>query len=321
MKNHIVFFSGGLSSFAVAHHLKLNYPSDNIVLYFTDTLWEDEDLYRFIDEASNKMKLPLLKHSTGIDPVQLMIKQHIIFNSRMGNCSSVLKMKVANDFLKKGITPPVESWINKQYLKTDNFVEDATLYFGITFDEFHRTRAISENWAPFPTEFPLCKTYLDYDELLALYGISKPRMYINGFTHNNCKGRCVKAGKGHYKLLYNEDRKTFDEIKTIEWLLSKYVAVYHAVRKWKDGDYYDQQIYLMSEHLLVENEQEMIRWHDSHYVYKPNLHFLGEDMDLHYPSIIKGTSLRSIKQGDAKNFKLDLFSEEIGGCGCFVEYA
>ena len=43
MRNHIIFFSGGKSSFAVADYVKEKYPEDNIVLYFTDTLWPDLD--------------------------------------------------------------------------------------------------------------------------------------------------------------------------------------------------------------------------------------------------------------------------------------
>lgn len=304
--NRIVFFSGGLSSFAVAHHLKANFPSDNILLYFTDTKWEDEDLYRFIDEVSDKLELPMLKHSSGINPVQLMIKQHIIFNSRMGNCSTILKMRVADQYLKKGIVPPIEEWRNKQYLKDENFIENATLYFGISFDEYHRTKAIKENWKPFEVEFPLCKIFYDFDELLKKYSIEKPQMYLKGFTHNNCKGRCVKAGKGHYKLLYNEDRDTFNEINAIEHQLSLYVGAWHTMK--------DEP---MAIHLLEENEQEMMKWHDSNYQYKPNLHFLQSE---NTPSILKQTSLKDINKLMSKKCQLDIF-DEIGGCGCFVDYS
>lgn len=317
--NRILFFSGGLSSFTVAHFLKTTFPEDNIVLYFTDTQWEDEDLYRFIREVSNKLELPLLIHSMGIDPVQLMIKQKILFNSRMGNCSSILKMKTASDFLKKRKVPKIEYWFNKQFLKNDNFIENATLYFGITFDEFHRTKAIKENWIPFEVEFPLCKMYFDYDELLKQYDIAKPRLYLKGFTHNNCKGRCVKAGRGHYKLLMNEDPATFNEINSIEHTLAKYVAAYHAVREWRNGDAYDRSIYQMGQHLLEENEVEMNKWHDSGYSYKPNLHFTI-DLDFKYPTFIKGTRLRDLKSAAQNKMKLDLFNDEIGGCGCFVDY-
>lgn len=311
MINRIVFFSGGLSSFAVAHNLKINYPKDNIVLYFTDTLWEDEDLYRFINEASDKLELPLLTHSMGIDPVMLMIKQRIIFNSRMGNCSAILKMKVAKDFIKKGIKPKIESWRNKQYLLNEAFTKDAVLYFGIDFTEIHRVKAIKENWLPYETEFPLIKTFMDFDELLDRYHIAKPRMYLKGFTHNNCKGRCVKAGKGHYKLLFNEDRETFNQIMMIEQTLSRYVGAYHQMRNESEGDYWK-----MAQHMLKENEKEMIKWHESGYQYRPWISFPTQE---NTPTILKSMSLRDINTQMNKNCKLDLF-EEIGGCGCFVEY-
>ena len=304
--NRLIFFSGGLSSFAVAHHLKTKYPEDNILLYFTDTLWEDEDLYRFIQDVSDKLELPMLIHSEGIDPVELMIKQRIIFNSRLGSCSAILKMKVASDYIKKGKIPPIEKWVNKQYLKDDNFLEDVVLYFGISFDEIHRTKAIAKNWLPFKVEFPLTKQYFDYDELLKLYGICKPRMYLKGFSHNNCKGRCVKAGKKHFRLLFNEDRDTFDEINHIEQTLQKYVGAYHANKT-------DES----KKDILLQNKEEMYKWHKSNYTYKPKLQLVSEnDMK---PTILKTMSLDEIRQQQENNNQFDLF-EEMGGCGCFVDY-
>lgn len=306
MENRILFFSGGLSSFSVAHHLKVNYPNDNIVLYFTDTLWEDEDLYRFIDEVSDKLKLPMLVHSMLTDPVELMIKQKILYNSRIGNCSTILKMKVASDFIKKDKKPRHEHWVNKEYLKDDNFKEDAVLYFGISFDEIHRTKAIKHNWLPFESEFPLTKMFYDYDELLKLYDIQKPRLYLKGFTHNNCKGRCVKAGKRHYRLLYNEDYETFIQLEEIERLLSDYVDTYHQLKK-------DDS----KKELLLNNQKEMMLWHDTQYTHKPKLYI--EKTKNRY-SFMKTTSLTEIKKEMESGMKLNLFDEDIGGCGCFVDY-
>ena len=306
MKNRIVMFSGGLSSFAVAHHLKIKYPNDNIVLYFTDTLWEDEDLYRFIDEVSDKLQLPLLKHSMGIDPVQLMIKQKIIYNSRMGNCSSILKMRTSANYIKRGKVPEIENWYNKKYLKNENFRKDAILYFGIAFDEFHRTKAIEKNWKPFNVEFPLCKMFFDYDELLSLYDIRKPNLYIKGFVHNNCKGRCVKAGKKHFKLLYKEDNKLFNEMVEIERVLGLYCDAWH-LNKNDESKMND----------LINNEQEMYKWHDSNYNYDPKLKWI--DQTTKKPSIIKNVYLKEIKEEMDNNGQIDLF-EEYGGCGCFVDY-
>ncbi len=141
MKNHVIFFSGGIASFEVAHYVKTNFPKDNILLYFTDTLWEDEDLYRFIDEVSDKLKLPLLYHSKGINPIQLMFKEAAVYNSRIGRCSTVLKIEVAMNFLKRGIEPAIVKWRNKQFLKQeimplqDSFIDNTTLYFGIGWEK------------------------------------------------------------------------------------------------------------------------------------------------------------------------------------------
>lgn len=298
----LVFFSGGLASFAVAHSIKDEKP----LLYFTDTMWEDEDLYRFIYEVSDKLKLPMLIHSMGIDPVELMIKQKIIFNSRMGNCSTILKMKVSADFLKKGKKPKVEKWYNKQYLQgLIDEVED--VYFGIGYDEFHRVAAIKKNWQPFNVKFPLVETMYNYDELLKLYDIRKPDMYIKGFTHNNCKGRCVKAGKKHFKLLYNEDRATFEQLEHIEKMLGIYVEAWHSNKndenKLKD---------------LKQNTEEMYKWHRSKYTYKPKLKHISDNPK---PTILKKDSLEDIRNQLEVKDQFDLFENEaVGGCGCFIDY-
>lgn len=302
MPKDVIFFSGGLSSFAVAHHIKDKKP----LLYFTDTHWEDEDLYRFIYEVSDKMKLPLLIHSYGIDPVQLMIKQRIIFNSRLGSCSAILKMKIASDYFKKGVVPPEVKWYNKQYLEEED-IDVERVYFGIGYDEFHRVGAIKKNWQPFDVKFPLVETMYDFDKLLKEYDIVKPRLYEMGFTHNNCKGRCVKAGKRHFKLLYNEDRATFEQLEHVEKMLGYYVEAWHS-NKHDESKLED----------LKRNEEEMIKWHSSGYTYKPDLRHTSSNKK---PTILKKDSLEDIRRSVEVKEQFDLFAEEeVGGCGCFIDY-
>jgi len=218
--NRIVFFSGGKSSFAVAHILITKYPNDNIILYFTDTCFEDADLYRFIIEVSNKLKLPLLIHSLGLTPLDLMKKDNFVYNSRIANCSKILKSKVAKKFLDKGIKPKIEKWHNKQYLKDDAFTNSPILYFGIDFTESHRRMAIQNNWQPYKVEFPLIDELIDYDLLFNLYDIKKPSLYQKGFTHNNCGGRCVKGGQGHWLNLLIKDYGRFEQMRDFEIYLS-----------------------------------------------------------------------------------------------------
>ncbi|MFY0521066.1 phosphoadenosine phosphosulfate reductase family protein [Lysinibacillus sp. UGB7] len=239
MNNHVIFFSGGIASFEVAHYVKTNYPKDNILLYFTDTLWEDEDLYRFIYEVSDKLELPLLYHSRGINPIQLMFKEATVFNSRIGRCSTVLKMEVALNYFKRGLKPKIFKYRNKNYLKQeidplhDSFISKTILYFGIGWEEEHRKRKIALNWQPYEVKMPLIDELIDKGAALEIYNIKKPRLYDYGFAHNNCKGRCVKAGQAHYINLLQQLPELFKETMTQEFHMSRYVAASHYIRATK----------------------------------------------------------------------------------------
>ena len=223
MRNHIIFFSGGKASFAVAWWVKKTYPKDNIVLYFTDTLFEDEDLYRFNYEVSDKLELPLLIHADGRSPLDLMKNGNFIYNSRIARCSIDLKVNVAKKFIKKGIKPNYEEWHNKQYLKQENFTKEPILYFGIGFDEAHRQVAIKKNWQPYQIEMPLIEKNIDVNKAFNEYNIKQPRLYDIGFAHNNCKGRCVKGGQGHWLQLLQKDYISFCEMRDFEIMMNEII--------------------------------------------------------------------------------------------------
>lgn len=319
MQNIIVFFSGGKSSFSVADYVKEQYPDANIVLYFTDTLWEDEDLYRFLYEASDKLELPLLTHSRGITPLQLMVEQKFMANSRVGTCSKELKMKVSANYLKKGMVPEIEKWYNKQHLKDEQFINDATLYFGISFEEMHREGPIRKNWAPFKVEMPLIENMIDNDKVLKKYHIKQPRLYDMNFTHNNCKGRCVKAGQGHFKNLLMKDEKTFQDLKEQEIIISEYIRYTKqpAIRSGKCKDYMFKDVY---EFVSTGKKSDKIKniLSAGPYLGSKRRHFgqdsKGRPIDKDY-TFIKNLALKELEK---KPIQVDMW--DIGGCGCFVEY-
>lgn len=315
MQNHIIFFSGGKSSFSVADYVKTNYPKDNIVLYFTDTLWEDEDLYRFIYEASDKLQLPMLYHSKGITPAQLMVQQRFMANSRVGTCSKELKMKVSSNFLKKGIIPEVEKWYNKEYLLNEDFIEGATLYFGIGFEEMHREGPIRHNWKPFKVVMPLIDNIIDNDEILKKYDIRQPRMYDMQFAHNNCKGRCVKAGQGHFKNLLMKDEKTFIELMEQEIIISEYIRYTKQPSYSKERDYMYKDVY---EFVSTGKKSSKIKHLLDTNQYSKNWNFgknsKGKDINKPF-TFMKTLSLEELEK---QPVQCDIW--DIGGCGCFVEY-
>jgi hypothetical protein len=317
MQNHIIFFSGGKSSFSVADYVKTNYPNDNILLYFTDTLWEDEDLYRFIYEASDKLELPMLIHSRGITPAQLMVQQKFMANNRVGTCSKELKMKVSANYLKKGIVPEVEKWYNKQFLKAEDFISEATLYFGIGFEEMHREGPIRHNWKPFKVEMPLIETIIDNDKILNKYNIRQPRLYEMQFTHNNCKGRCVKAGQGHFKNLLMKDEKTFFELLEQEIVISEYIRYCNQpnIKRGQSKDYLYKDVWeFVSTGKKSEKIQNIINSHP--YLKKANFGVDSKGQPIKKPyTFMKAMSLGELEK---KPVQFDIW--DIGGCGCFVEY-
>ena len=226
MRNHIIFFSGGKASFKVAWWVKKHHPEDNILLLFTDTSWEDEDLYRFIDEVSDKLELPLLKLKHGKNPKELMIDDNFLYNSRVANCSYKLKVVPAKKYIKKGEFTPTYEYYNEQYLKDKEGIRDnPILYFGIDYKEAHRMNAIVKNWKPYECVSPLMEEDIS-DGLFEEYGIEIPKLYKQGFSHNNCGGRCIKGGQGHWLTLYKKDRDRFDEMRDFEQAMNVQINEY-----------------------------------------------------------------------------------------------
>lgn len=331
MNNHIIFFSGGKSSFSVADYVKTHFPDDNIVLYFTDTLWEDEDLYRFIEEACDRLELPMLTHSMGINPMQLMFEQKLVFNSRIGECSKKLKMKVAADFLKKGKIPQIEKWRNKQFLKNEDFTTDATLYFGIGFEEMHRQEPIIKNWKPFKVVMPLIDEIIDNSEILKKYGLKQPRLYDHGFAHNNCKARCVKAGQGHYRQLKKEMPEVYKEILEQEYHMMMYVSSYRFVK-----DTPLDEVWGFTEDVKQEEMNRISEAYRDYFYGKakkpksiphPAMAAPLEHAHIQKYSFMKKQIDGKVQPMTIRDFDRMLQSEpkqidifDIGGCGCFVEY-
>lgn len=179
--NHVVSFSSGLSSAVTAEKVLERHPEAYIV--FMDTLIEDEDNYRFLNqwlevfEPSNFVRL-----HDGRTPQQVWEENKIIPNQKIAPCTFELKIK------------PFRRWL-------DSLSGPSTVYIGFDIDEMHRceatTRAYTEagyeicypliEWKPLPD-----KVYADIcrDE----WGIEPPVMYSQGYTHANCGGTCCKQG-------------------------------------------------------------------------------------------------------------------------------
>ena len=62
---HVVSLSGGTASAVAAHRVIERYGAENTTLWFADTKWEDEDLYRFLDDLEKYFNVPIQRYVDG----------------------------------------------------------------------------------------------------------------------------------------------------------------------------------------------------------------------------------------------------------------
>jgi 3'-phosphoadenosine 5'-phosphosulfate sulfotransferase (PAPS reductase)/FAD synthetase len=192
---HVAMYSGGASSAYVAYHMVNTYGKDNCLLFFTNTLWEHEDNYRFMHEVADYLGLDITYRTDGRTPEQVFYDYRFMGNSRLAKCSEELKVKQTLIFLEE--------------LRSDHGLEPI-LYFGIGRHEQHRAVNLKSFYEHYPlepveTRFPLISTFREEIDAKAIieqkWGIKLPIMYELGFSHANCGGRCVRGGLQHYAQL------------------------------------------------------------------------------------------------------------------------
>lgn len=186
----VVLFSGGIGSWAAARRLIDEHGTDGVTLLFTDTLIEDEDTYRFLDDASADLGVPVTTIADGRTPWQVFNDEGMIANTRADLCSRILKRDLAR------------KWVDEHCKPGD------TVVMGIDWTEIHRYERAAPRWEPYKLIAPLCDPpYLSKPETIAWAesrGVKAPRLYSMGFPHNNCGGFCVKQGQAAFANLYQQ---------------------------------------------------------------------------------------------------------------------
>jgi hypothetical protein len=233
---HIVSLSGGIGSYFTLKRVLEKQPKEDVIAVFCDTLAEDGDLYRFLNDIENKLDIKILKLCYGKSPIELAYEQNFVYNSRVANCSKILKSRLFKKWLK------------------ENFKQnECILYLDIDFTESHRCNAIIKNYKPYKVEFPMLeKPYIYKSEMIDMLSndnIEIPRLYKLGFSHNNCKGFCFKAGIGHFKKLYEKDKNFYLECENREQVLINKIGKEVAILKRKGKPFTLKQL-----RELIENE-------------------------------------------------------------------
>lgn len=207
---HVVMWSGGITSWAVAQIITERHGRDAVALLFADTNAEDEDLHRFNRDATEQMGMKLVRvaDQRERDPWDVFDDVRYIGNTRMAQCSHLLKQDPARRWVAEN-TDPAET----------------VLYIGIDWSETHRIPANRAGWAPWQVEYPLTeKPWVNRDKeywesRARELGLKPPRLYELGFSHNNCGGACVRAGQGQWARLLEvfPERYAYHEQREQQW--------------------------------------------------------------------------------------------------------
>jgi hypothetical protein len=197
---HIVLFSGGVGSWMAAKRVAEFAAPKDIILLFTDTLIEDQDLYRFLIEAAADIGGQLVWIKEGRNPWEVFFDRKRMGSPEADPCSMVLKRELADQWIESRFKP-----------------HEVTCYVGIDWSEINRFEGgnrisggrisigLRKRKLPYIYMAPMADPpYLSKNQMideLKKAGIEPPRLYAMGFPHNNCGGFCVKAGQAHFKLL------------------------------------------------------------------------------------------------------------------------
>jgi hypothetical protein len=182
---NVVSFSTGMLSALTLERVIRAYGKDDTIAVFMDTLFEDEDNYRFMADCEKYLDIEIIKLVEGRTPYEVSRAHHVIPNSRVAPCTGRLKIN------------PFQAWLKTQ-------TQPLTVHIGYDFTEMHRCEPMRRNYEVlgYQVGFPMLWKPIEFRNYQTIlrqeWGIEPPRMYSMGYTHANCGGRCVKQGHGDW---------------------------------------------------------------------------------------------------------------------------
>jgi 3'-phosphoadenosine 5'-phosphosulfate sulfotransferase (PAPS reductase)/FAD synthetase len=200
MSRHIVSFSTGVPSAVTAYLVTQQHP--DAIVVFADTLWEDDDNYRFYKDVETLLGKPIVSLTGGQNPLEIANKEGYSYipNSRTATCTLKAKIKVLREFMQEG----------------------DTLYLGMDLSDKKKGRLASpiKNWGKVGVNirYPIIEQNIqDVQAFAKSLGLNPPRMYSMGYKHANCGGRCVKQGRGDWIRTLENFPERYLEVETWEW--------------------------------------------------------------------------------------------------------
>lgn len=171
---YIMSLSGGVASAVACDRAIQRYGGDQVVAWFADTSWEDADLHRFLGDCLVRWGADFITYRDGRTPLEVAEDHHVVPNQKMAPCSFELKIEPFTKFIKAHAKP-------------------VTVLIGLDWSEIDRHAAPKRNYEAIDgvsVDFPLMwkpyemRNY--FDVVRYEWGIEPPRLYAEGFPHNNC---------------------------------------------------------------------------------------------------------------------------------------
>lgn len=221
---HVVFFSGGIASYCTAKRVIAEHGAGECILLFTDTNYEHEDLYQFLNDGANRLGVQVTRIADGRTPWEVFRDVRFLGNSRIDPCSRVLKRDLARKWVKTNFPDP----------------QSVRLYLGLSSDEKHRLERSKRFWAPYQVDSPLVAmsgfTKNDMMMEVRLDGLEIPELYSLGFPHNNCGGFCVKAGQAHFRHLLRVMPEKYAEVEAKEEEMRQMLGNVSILKEKRNGE-------------------------------------------------------------------------------------
>ncbi len=223
--HYIVNVSGGLASYEALRRTIERHGKEATTAVFADTRIEDADLYRFLDDIERHLGIEIVRLADGRTPWEVARDERYITLQNSAPCSRILKHDV------------IDRWVKETY--GDQTIQTITMVFGFDWSEPQRADRITKRLAPTPTWCPLLeKPYVTKAEIglaLQAIGIETPLMYRQGFEHNNCGGKCLRAGISHFAHLYRVRPADYAECSTDEQRTREYLGKHISILKDRRG--------------------------------------------------------------------------------------
>ena len=201
----ICHLSAGVASWMAAKRTVERYGPEMVLLLFADTLIESAGAYAFLEACVANIGTVYGFHrlSDGRTPWQVFRDERFLGNSRVDPCSRILKRELLAKWIEDRFTP-----------------ENCVQVFGFDWSEGDRFERLQKRFDPWPVDAPLLEPpYLEKRQIVQKArdaGLPISPMYELGFDHDNCGGRCVKAGQAHYAKLFHVLPSVYAEVESEE---------------------------------------------------------------------------------------------------------